>query len=351
MIVAANSTRQARGISAATRFATGLLAVRAAARVLDYAWGMRCVLGFDGGGTKTECVLMDESGRVFSRGRSGPSNPVRVGIEDAVASLQSAARYALETASSSTGEVAALVAGLAGTSRAEMAARMREEISRAFAGCAVQVCTDLELALAATGTSPAIVLVAGTGSAAIGRGASGRIERAGGYGSAIGDEGSAYDIGRKAVAAALRHQDRTGDDSVLGVRILRELGFAAWDALLERAQKSPDEVFPRVFPRVAEAAAEGDVTAQEILRDAAKNLAALVSTLIARLRLTETAFSLAKTGGMLDRSPFLDQTLDAFLRGAAPNATFAPLTTPPAEVAARLALALLAPQRGAAHRV
>src|SRR6201998_3032733 len=46
---------------------------------LAYALGMRFVLGFDGGGTKTECVLMDETGEGRAKGRSGPSHPVRVG--------------------------------------------------------------------------------------------------------------------------------------------------------------------------------------------------------------------------------------------------------------------------------
>jgi len=48
---------------------------------------MRYVLGFDGGGTKTECALMDELGRVRATGRSGPSNPMRVGFGGALAAV------------------------------------------------------------------------------------------------------------------------------------------------------------------------------------------------------------------------------------------------------------------------
>src|SRR2546426_3900961 len=141
---------------------------------------MRCVLGFDGGGTKTECVLMDETGRVLSRGRSGPSNPFRVGVESASEALQSAARDALQSAGRAIHEVAAVVAGLAGTSRHDLAERMRADLSRLFPGSAVKLCTDFELALEAAGKGPAIVLVAGTGSPAIGRDAAGRVVRIGG---------------------------------------------------------------------------------------------------------------------------------------------------------------------------
>src|SRR5208337_5149753 len=59
---------------------------------LAYALAMRYVLGFDGGGTKTECVLMDESRHVLARSRSGPSNPMRVGFGGALAAVCEAAR-------------------------------------------------------------------------------------------------------------------------------------------------------------------------------------------------------------------------------------------------------------------
>jgi len=309
---------------------------------------MRCVLGFDGGGTKTECVLMDETGRVLSRGRSGPSNPFRVGVESASEALQSAARDALQSAGRAIHEVAAVVAGLAGTTRHDLAERMRADLSRLFPGSAVKLCTDFELALEAVGESPAIVLVAGTGSAAIGRDAAGRVVRIGGYGPQISDEGSAYDIGRKAVAMALRDRDRRGSDSPLGSRILRDLGFTAWDALNDRAQTSADEVFPKIFPIVIEAAAAGDECAQILLRDAAKDLAALVRRLIERLALGDVPFILAKTGGMIGRKPIFDEALDVALREGAPRASISSLSVAPAEAAARLALELLAPPKSAA---
>jgi N-acetylglucosamine kinase-like BadF-type ATPase len=37
-------------------------------------------LGFDGGGSKTECVLADAEGHVLARASGGPSNPLRTDI-------------------------------------------------------------------------------------------------------------------------------------------------------------------------------------------------------------------------------------------------------------------------------
>ena len=75
---------------------------------------MRFVLGFDGGGTKTECVLMNESRRILARSRSGPSNPSRIGLEAAFRALQEAAEQALTASGVPAAEVAAIHGGIAG---------------------------------------------------------------------------------------------------------------------------------------------------------------------------------------------------------------------------------------------
>ena len=301
---------------------------------------MRCVLGLDGGGTKTECVLLDEQGRVQGRSRSGPSNPLRVGVEAAVAALQAAAQESLAAGNAARTDVAAMVAGLAGAGRAEMAERMRAELQRAFPGCAVKVCTDLELALVAVGKSPAVVLVAGTGSAAIGRDAAGNVMRAGGLGPGAGDEGSAYDIGRKAVAAAREERERSGVESTLGRRILQGLGVSSWEEAQARAREAADEIYPRVFPHVAEEAAAGDAMAQRLLREAAAELARLAGGLVERMGLGGVPFALAKAGGLIGHSAYFDAQLDERLRQAAPQAKICLLAVTPAEAAARLALKL-----------
>ena len=69
------------------------------------------------------------------------------------------------------------------------------------------------------------MVLAGTGSFAVGRNTAGETARAGGYGSQIGDEGSAYDIGRRAVLTLMHENDRTGEDALLGQRVLRELAL------------------------------------------------------------------------------------------------------------------------------
>jgi len=310
---------------------------------------MRYVLGFDGGGTKTECVLMDETHHILARSRSGPSNPLRVGSQAAAAALQQAADRALAEAHIEHPRIAAVCAGLAGVGHPEAAKKLHEGLSTIFAKARVCVLTDLALCLAATGQRPAVVLVAGTGSAAIGWDAGGHLSRVGGYGPLLGDQGSAYDIGRQAILLALRARDRAGGDTPLGTEILRQLECPSWAELQIRARTAADEVFPRVFPVVASAGGAGDQVAHELLRDAALELALLVEMIVERLGLRETSFLLAKTGGMIGRSAFLDAELDGRLMRAAPQAKIGPLPVPPAEAAARVALGLVSAPESAGN--
>ena len=309
---------------------------------LAYALVMRFVLGFDGGGTKTECVLMDETRRVRASGRSGPSNPMRVGFGGALAAVCEAGQIAIQSAKLSLAEISAVCAGLAGTAQPESEWKMKRLLAEEFAGKLVHVCTDLDLTLEATGSGPAIVLIAGTGSAAVGRGCDGQIARVGGHGPLLGDEGSAYDIGRRAAIDALRASDRGIPNSPLAAKILRELRVGDWEEFHLRVYSIPDEVFPRIFPVVAAAAEEGDPAAQALLQDAAEELAGLVGDLVERLQLKSHKFLLVKSGGMVGRAAYFDQLVDERLRLAAPQAEFGALAMTAAEAAASMALRLLA---------
>ncbi len=302
---------------------------------------MRYVLGFDGGGTKTECVLMGQDHQIFAQTRSGPSNPMRVGFGGALAAVSEAARAAILFAGIAGGEITSLCAGLAGTAYAESAQKMKRLLEEEFPGKAVRVCTDLDLTLEGTGEDTAIVLIAGTGSAAIGRDAQGHVARVGGHGYLLGDDGSAYQVGQQAIRGALHHFERTGTNTPLGNRILAETGEPGWTELQSRINAGPDEVFPRVFPVVLQAAEANDPAAHALLDDSAAALAELVRDLAERLNLQSRKFLLARTGGMLGRSQYFDERLDNYLRKAAPFGQFGALQMSPAEAAAHLALRLL----------
>lgn len=308
-------------------------------------WGMRFVLGLDGGGTKTECVLMDETGLIRAEGRGGPSNPMRVGFGGSLAAVCEAARAAMHHAKLSTGEISVVCAGLAGAAQPESQHKMKKLLSEEFPTQTVHVCTDVDLKLEATGEGRAIVLNVGTGTFAVGRDLNGQAVRVGGHGPLLGDEGSAYDVGRRAMISALRAADRGEADSPLAARILQQLRAEDWEDLQLRVYRAPDEVFPRIFPIATAAADEGDSEARMLLQHAAGELSGLLADLMVRLDLADEKFLLVKSGGMVGHSAYFDRLLDERLRMAAPNAVFGSLVMTAAQAAARLALKLLlAPQ-------
>jgi N-acetylglucosamine kinase len=304
---------------------------------------MKCVLGLDGGGTKTECVAMDLAANVVARARGPASNPTRVGFESAAAGVKQVAAATI-AASKETVEVAALCAGLAGTGRPENHARMKQLLEEQFPGIPVELRTDLDLPLAAMPQGPAIVLVVGTGSAAVGRDQAGRQLREGGYGPRGSDEGSAFDIGRAAVSAARKASNE--EETALSRQILRHLGCSNWQEVDVKSSGNPDEVFPRVFPVVAASADAGNSLAQSLLNSAATKLAQIASRLAESLGIARQPFPLAKTGGTIGRSQFFDQALDRALRAVLPQATIEPLLADPAETAARIALGNIAGRPG-----
>lgn len=297
---------------------------------------MKCVLGFDGGGTKTECVAMDLSGAVIARGRGPASNPTRIGFDAAAAGVKQSADATL-AALKDPAQIVALCAGLAGTAQPHNHDRMQRLLEEKFSGVRVSVCTDLDLALSAMPDGPTIALVVGTGSAAVGRDGAGRQVREGGYGPSGSDQGSAFDIGRSAASAA--RAERAGEEGAeLSRQILRHLGCADWAAVDAKASIAADDVYPRVFPVVAASADAGNALAQSLLNDAAQKLAAIALRVAETLGIAETTFPLGKTGGTVSRSQFFDHAVDAQLRARLPNAAIGLVSAQAAETAARIAL-------------
>jgi glucosamine kinase len=211
-------------------------------------------------------------------------------------------------------------------------------LERSFPKAEVKVTTDIEIALAAAvENGVGVVLIAGTGSVAYGRNAEGKTVRAGGWGPWLGDEGSAFDIGRRALTAIRRHEDGMGPATILSGRLFKALDYRDWGPLIEHIAKNPDEVFPRVYPHVARAAEQGDEVSRGILKSAAAALVELAAHVIGKLGLTREEFPLVRAGGVFGHSGYLDSLVDERLAALANGAIIGPLRTSPAEAAAHMA--------------
>ena len=296
---------------------------------------MRYVLGFDGGGTKTECVLMDETGAILARSRSGASNAVNQGATAAAAALTEAGQEALRSAAKSPCDVAYILAGISGAGEPAARAAIQANLKPVFAKATIVVTSDLILSLAGTGEIPSLVVIAGTGSAVLGRTSPLELARAGGFGPIIGDAGSANDIGRKTVARCF--QKFLNKERFLLTDEICGTFNCTWTQFVDLAREKPIVIFPKVFPIVAKAAESGDPSARALLSMAAASLVEQVREVVDHLQLQDTGFFLAKTGGVFDGSPFLSEQFDLLLGQVVHKARPGPLPRPVAESAAMLA--------------
>jgi N-acetylglucosamine kinase-like BadF-type ATPase len=306
-------------------------------------------LGFDGGGTKTECVLADAEGQILARAVGGPSNPLRAGYTRAWFALSETADAVLSRQKIHADNIRAIYAGLGGAGRAGVVRRVTTFFERGYTNATVRVTTDLEIALeAAFGGAEGLILLAGTGSAAFGRDASGRTGRAGGRGPWFSDEGSAFDIGRRAFQAVVLAEEGRGPETEIGKRLFAWHQSRNWDSLLEQVAKNPDDVFPKTFPLVAELAHHGDAVSQQILSEAAVALAELAACVVKDLGWQDREVPIAKVGGVYGRSEHFDRAIDAELKKAFSRVRFVQMETSPAEAAARAAVRLVRAKGNAA---
>ena len=245
---------------------------------------MAYYLGIDGGGSKTACVLGDDHS-VLVTVTTGPSNITRVGELRARESLHAAIRQSCAAAKIHPQEVQSICVGAAGAGREEVASIVRKIVAEVIAG-EIQVVGDMQIALqAALADGPGVIVVAGTGSIAYARDTRGRTVRAGGWGYAISDEGSAHWIGRAAVAAVLRaadegiNQKQSEQDASIFFNELKSVwNLDSLEQLARTANSNPD--FAILLPAVLAAAKQGNALAERVLKQATAELAQIAKIVI-----------------------------------------------------------------------
>jgi glucosamine kinase len=252
------------------------------------------VLGVDAGGSATRAVLMQD-GQILSRFDEPPLNVL----------LQADAAERLAALITASGAAAAGL-GLAGLRGPEHAAEMGASLAAAT-GVDVVVVDDTEAALVgAFAFGPGIVVIAGTGSNALGQSGDGTTARAGGYGFLVGDEGSAYWFASQALRAALRSHDGSGLQSAeLEAAVTDEYGLD-FDALVRLVYSDPADrqLLTRLAPAVM--ALDDDPVMRAILDAGCDYLVALANVLRRQLGTAEPGHELpvAMHGGVF-QSPYV----------------------------------------------
>jgi glucosamine kinase len=289
-------------------------------------------IGVDGGGTKTECILVDAHGEIAARHLAPGCNPNIAGPEQARL-IVSDAICALIDSVTPRPWVAATLLCMSG-SRA-----FWQEFATGLAdfGRVTAVDDSLPVLELATQGEPGLVLHGGTGSFVAARAPDGSVHYAGGLGWRFGDPGSGYDLGRRAITRALLELQGWAPPSRLGptVRDHTLLGPAADAGTITRffyQHPDPNRQIAALAPAVLRLASEGDLTAQALAVDSAGELLALANRVAAKLFPTTPLDALrAGLSGPVLTHPVIVEAL-------APRSPLPlmPITEPPIEGVRRL---------------
>jgi glucosamine kinase len=271
------------------------------------------LLGIDAGGSGTKVVLLQ--GSRFDRVTELPAGPpmnalltddIASRLEKIISAASGASGAGASGADGADGAgVTAVGIGMPGLRSAVKAGQLGRRLRRRI-GRPVIVTSDGDIARAgAFGGRPGIIVIAGTGSAAVGWDGSRRVQ-AGGHGFLLGDEGSAYWIGRCAVRAALRWADGMGGSAAIHRTVL-EAAEIPLDELIVKINTHPSEraVVSVLAPLITDLAA-ADPEARRITERAADHLAAIAAAVQRRLGPAGSPGPLpvAGTGGVF-RSPLI----------------------------------------------
>ncbi len=304
---------------------------------------MKIYLGVDGGGTKTLAVLTDETGATLSEAATNASNPLRVGVENAVNEIALAVDRACDAIGKQRSEIVAAQIGLAGVRREDLRQRIAKNLSKKLGIELLSVVTDAEIALyGAVGGAPGIVIIAGTGSICCGRNAAGEAAAAGGWGPLAGDEGGGAGIARRALQSIAKASDGRAAKTVLSERAL-DYFRAASVPDLSTAIYAPGMTNDKIagFARfVIEAARGKDQVSVQLLEEAARELALMAKAVIARLGLQNQEFQVAYVGGIFQAKELIFERLLEEIRQTAAKAFLAAPQFAPHIAAAKMAIAL-----------
>jgi len=228
-------------------------------------------LGIDGGGTKTEFLLVSADGYVQKRLVKSGCNPNDIGCAKMIALLLDGIGTVFQEFPSTK----SVFCGIAGISTGDYAKRLHDELKKRYPQINIQVKND-SFNLFALEEDADMAVISGTGSVVFVKDAN-AYKRLGGWGYLLDGAGSAYDIGRDALREALRQEDMKEGPSLMSRMLCKKLNTdSVWNHI--------NTVYSEGKPYIAglasvvfEAYRQEDARAKEIIDQNAKALAELLN--------------------------------------------------------------------------
>lgn len=293
---------------------------------------MKYLIGLDGGGTKTKCVITNFNYEHLYKCRGGASNLLIVETEKVSETILSLIKESVEELKISLEDVASILIGTAGAGRTSDAQKLRDDFlkyseSKGYRFNSFYVESDARIALeGAFSGGPGILLIAGTGSIAFAKDKSDIVHRVGGYGRLIGDEGSGNTIGRRGLNEVAKEFDGRGAKTLMTQMLKNDFGISDTQQLVTEVYRNNFDV-ASFAPKVFEAAKKGDSPALKIVEHESVELISHLKTIAKKL--DDKKIKLCLIGGTIAADNFYSSLLKEKIKQQMPNVVITPAENPP----------------------
>lgn len=289
---------------------------------------MKYVIAIDGGGSKTDAVLLDENGHILSRSVGQGGNATDIGVDES-------RRRMWETLDSvfaaAPAKVSALYGGIAGVD--PNGDLYSEGIRERYDVDSIRIEDDGFILLSGTlGHADGGAMVCGTGSSLFLRKNGLPVAHLGGKGYLIDTGGSGFEIGQEAIKLALRSLDGRIGDTVLVELLEDHIGHPLDYKVVPIVHRGGRPFIASFAPLVFQGRKMGDAVCQEIFERQSSLLADLTH---AAAKFFDDDFPIVIGGGIAAHFP---EYVEAIQQKAHPKAHVRLQSAPPVYGAAVEAL-------------
>lgn len=270
---------------------------------------MEYVIGIDGGGTKTVAVIARQTGSIIAEVTVGTTNPNTLDKIELTKNITKLFTLLKERAPEAFERVTNIYAGMSGVGTPQQ----KQLVSSIFKetlniSIPFKIVSDTMNALyAGTYGKPGIVQIAGTGSITYGINYQGVDLRLGGWGYLFGDEGSGYDLGRRAIVAVLEFEEKRTEKTELRELLLSHFGMDSGREMIEKIYNSkvPKQEIASLSTLLFKAYKNEDKVAVKIVHDASEQLASNIITVHKKLFSQQEVAPVVLVGGVFSEKEIL----------------------------------------------
>lgn len=268
------------------------------------------IIGIDAGGTYTKASLFHENGSIVDTLTMDSMHPLQVGYASCGKALAKmievlCMRNKIHPSNVSVG------LGLAGYGQDPAIRLQIENALTCYLPCAYTIKNDVQVALyGALNGEDGIIIVAGTGSIALAKKGN-EFYRCGGFGYRIGDEGSAYWMGRKCLEIFSKQCDARLPQSKLHSIVCATLQLADSYKIISYLEQHPNRSeIAKLAEVVYHAAKKKDPYACSIYDEAAHELASCANVLCQSF---QQPVKVSYSGGVFKSGDYIIRPLKKYL--------------------------------------